>query len=501
MSKIFELIAKDDEEEGCPPLKFDGMKLPFAIFLRKFKDSMEHQGFHEVLRGDAEDVPIRPVAVINRLAGIDVFNPPQPGDGAIADAYVKKKKIWDDKCQRVLGAFKRCLSKEVQDDIREVGTNMNVATRENILALIEATRMEHGSYKDGQAQLNYDQMRTIPTFKDVASTKAGLKRMSELIEEREGWNNAPELWTDSQKKQFLLNKMKDWPAIDFIHSTCDNDPLITYAQCKLHLTRKIKKIQDVDLVTSRLSRELATKASPLYSHLAHEMNQDKDMIYYADSSNSSMLHQLHSNTVSQVQPLATRDSGVRKRLICYNCGQFDHFANKCLAPFCSRCWNDGLEHNHPVQQCPVVRLRNSTRAPVQQSFLQPQLQQSTRVAQKRSIQQLAPLPIGPLLKQPSREPGAILQPRSMSIQPRMSGYPPRGTGLSQPSSVVVPQLQRRYVGNVIDIMAEVEHYGEDPNDPVVLQALMGAIQTQLSYSNPETPVDIPEDVDWDPNQS
>jgi len=226
MSKIFELIAKDDEVEGSPSLKFDGVTLPFAIFLRRFKDSMEHQGFHEVLRDDIEDLPIRPIAVLNRLAGTDLRNPPQPGDGAIADAYIKKKKAWDDKCQRVLGAFKRCLSKEVQDDVRETGANMTIATRENIFALIAATRVEYGSYKDGQAQLNYDQMRTISSFKDVASTKAGLRSMSELIEERDGWNNAPEIWTDIQKRQFLLNKMMDWPAIDFIHSTCENDPTL-----------------------------------------------------------------------------------------------------------------------------------------------------------------------------------------------------------------------------------------------------------------------------------
>jgi len=103
MSKIFELIAKDDEIDGCPSLKFDGVTMPFAIFLRRFKESMEHQGFHEVLRDDVEDVPIRPNAVLNRLAGLDRYNPPQPGDGAIADAYEKKKKAWGDKCQRVLG--------------------------------------------------------------------------------------------------------------------------------------------------------------------------------------------------------------------------------------------------------------------------------------------------------------------------------------------------------------------------------------------------------------
>jgi len=57
------------------------------------------------------------------------------------------------------------------------------------------------------------------------------------------------------------------------------------------------------------------------------------------------------------------------------------------------------------------------------------------------------------------------------------------------------------MGNVADIMAEVEHYGEDPNDPAVLQAMMGAIQAQMSHLNQESSSDIPEDVDWDPNQS
>ena len=483
MNKFFELVAKDDEKEDGSPLKFDGVSMPFAIFLRKFKESMENQGFHEVFRGDNDDIPIRPIAVFHRLAGNDFYNPPQPGDQDIADAYENKKRIWDQKCQRVLGAFKRCLSKEVQEEIRDAGTDMTTVSKENILALIEATRAEYGSYKDGQAQLNYDLMRTIPSFKDVASTKSGLRKMSELIEEREGWRNAPELWTDNQKRQFLLNKMKDWPAIDFIHSTCDNDPQLTYGQCKLLLTRKIKKIQDAELVTSRLSREMANKASPLYSHSAQEVDQD--------SLNSSISGQLTGNSINQFNPVSYRNNNNRKRLKCYNCGVFDHFASECTASFCSRCWNDGLEYHHTVQKCPIYKVRNQTRAVMQTSQVQPQLQQSGQSSQKRSIQQAY------------SESVPQLQSRKMTLQPRVSNYPPRGTGVvdGQGSRGVGPSPQRRYTGSVADILAEVEHYDDDINQREVLQALMGAIQGQLSSSNEEITDDLPEDKDWSPNQS
>jgi hypothetical protein len=49
-------------------------------------------------------------------------------------------------------------------------------------------------------------------------------------------------------------------------------------------------------------------------------------------------------------------------------------------------------------------------------------------------------------------------------------------------------------------MSEVEQYNNDPNDPEVLHAMMGAIQAQLAQSE-EPSVNIPEDADWDPNQN
>jgi len=505
MSRIIELIAKDDEGEGCPPLKFDGETSCFAIFLRKFLLSMENQGFHDVLRNDPRDVPVRPNEVYHRLAGLNFYNPPQPGDGVLAEAYEKKDKIWSEKCQRVLGAWKRCLSQEVKDDMRAAGANMGEATRNNILNLIEVVRDEHGVYKDGQAELNYDKMRTIPSFKDVASTKAGLKQMGELIEERDGWGNAPEIWTDNQKRQFLLKKMTDWPAIAFVHSTCERDPNLTYDLCKLELTRKLKKIQDSNLVCSRQAREMAAKASPLYSNLAEaemvkSLSNRQDVVGYSDSTSSansrqqqaimrSSMDQWTTNVGSTANNYNNMSLQRSRRVTCYNCGQFDHMSYDCTAPFCSRCLNAGLPSSHTTNQCKSYKT-SLPRQSQEQLQPQPQPQRSGQVSRKRSAQHLS---------QPLKE-MTVNQPYLQS-KARLVGYPPRGTGpIGQTPRGPTPQLPRRYLGNVADIMSEVEQNGDDPDDPDVLHAMMGAIQTQLAQSE-EPLVDIPEDADWDPNQN
>ena len=507
MSRILELIAKDDEEEGCPPLKFDGETSCFAIFLRKFLLSMENQGFHDVLRNDPRDLPIRPNDVYHRLAGLDFYNPPQPGDGALADAYEKKDKIWSEKCQRVLGAWKRCLSKEIKDDIRAAGANMGEASRNNILDLIEAVRAEHGVYKDGQAELNYDKMRTIPVFKDVASTKAGLKAMGDLIEERDGWGNAPEMWTDNQKCQFLLKKMTDWPAIAFVHATCERDPNLTYDQCKLELTRKLKKIQDANLVCSRQAREMAAKASPLYSNLAEAemmkyLENNQDVKWRSDSPSSinsikqptiirSSMDQWMTNMGSAVNSNNNNITLQRsRRITCYNCGQYDHMSYECKAPFCSRCLNSGLPYSHTTHQCTSFKIPISRQLPQQHLQPLPQPQRSGQVSRKRSAQHLAQTQNEMIVDQP------YLQKIS-----RLVGYPPRGTGpITQTPVGHKPQLSRQYVGNIVEIMSEVEQNGDNFNDPDVLHAMMGAIQAQLVQSV-EPLLDIPEDVDWDPNQN
>lgn len=503
MSKIFELIAKDDEEEGCPPLKFDGIKSCFAIFLRKFLLSMENQGFHEVLRNNARDIPIRPDEVMDRLDGLDFDNPPQPGDAAIADAYEKKEKIWSEKCQRVLGAWKRCLSVEILDDIRAGGANLGEASRDNIVNLIEAVRLEYGVYKDGQAQLNYDKMRTIAPFKDVASTRAGLKQMTELIEERDGWHNVNEAWTDNQKRQFLLNKMKDWPEIAFVHSLCDRDPNLTYAQCKLELTQKVRKIQDANLVCSRQAQEMAAKASTLYSNLAgtgmsqaanHNMDGYADSLASSSSSQQpnmmrSSMDQWMTNVGSAMNQYSNTSVSRTRRITCFNCGLYDHMSYECTAPFCSRCLNAGLPSNHTSYQCSAYNVP-FPRQSQQQLQPQPQPQRSVQGTRKRALQQLPQQQSGTVAKQPYRQP-----------QPRLVGYPPRGTGpIAQNPRGPTPQPPRKYVGNVADIMYEVEQNGDDPNDPTVLHAMMGAIQAQLALAE-EPPVDIPEDADWDPNQN
>ena len=103
----------------------------------------------------------------------------------------------------VLVAFKEALSQSVQTYFRSITEHYELATRENILRLIQLVRVRYGGYSVSKAQFNYDAMRTIPAFTSVASADNGLRMMDELVEQRIGWGNANEVFTDGQIRFFF----------------------------------------------------------------------------------------------------------------------------------------------------------------------------------------------------------------------------------------------------------------------------------------------------------
>jgi len=60
---------------------------------------------------------------------------------------------------------------------------------------------------------------------------------------------------------------------------------------------------------------------------------------------------------------------------------------------------------------------------------------------------------------------------------RLVEYSPRWTGpIAQTPRGPTLQLPRIYLGNVVDIMSEVEQKGDVPDDPDVLHAMMGRLR-------------------------
>ena len=132
-------------------------------------------GLGKVLRNDILDIPRRPNEAINRVFGVEGWDPPQPEDRREIDEFERKNEKWEAMCEKVLFVYKRALSSGVKEFLRGTNVDMDLATRANIFLIIETTRLRYGGYSAEKAELNFFAMKTIPIFQFVTTASMGLK--------------------------------------------------------------------------------------------------------------------------------------------------------------------------------------------------------------------------------------------------------------------------------------------------------------------------------------
>ena len=474
MSNFYDgyLIAKDDEGKV---LIFAGGNC-FARFLRLFLSFLCSNSLGKVLRDDPLDIPVRPVAAIARLNGTDPYHPPQPGDAKLVSDYRKESDRWDIMCDKVLGIFKRALVSGIRLFLQGAVENFDLATRVNIWLIINATRARYGAYSEAKAQINFHAMSTIPVFRCVASTTAGLKKMAELVEERTGWGSLHEIWTDGQMRSFFLSKIRDWAAVSFVVGTIDAAPAMTYAECKDLFMITVDRLENAGYAESTMARELASRANPLFAQqaeMAREMGPRDDIGWYSDAHN---------------QPPAEGLYGAAAKLrSCFNCREEGHFASECQQLWCYLCkmeWinmrQSGYHHN---SACPVRNsMARKRSAPVSEfpKLMPPWKQQkgsdpgrgqtfSSGVVANRSYAGRGTAPWPPT--------------GGRGLHQQRSAYPSRGTG--PPAAIA----------NAVDVNAHLEgdsaSHEDDGNDRAdAWMAYALSLQTGSVQS-------LPEDSDWD----
>lgn len=470
-------------------LMFTGTE-SFTQHMKDFTAAMNRAGHGEILQENDDGRPMRPDdAYARRANGIQ-----QHGDTREISEYVRAKKVADTSAEIVLASFKITLGSSVISHLSTVLPDLELATKDNVWDIIDEVRLRFGGWTPARGNRNYHEMEMIPIFLSIQKVESGLLSMKALVNERAGWNDPRQLYDDTHYREWLESRIQDWSELHFLKNNIASHPAWTYTDCKVQLLQVVKGMQEQQ-------NKLALQREQFQSMQAMQasINQDSSSVSHQPAMIQSSSNQwMASPGVSIDQQHATTNvvaTGIGSTFVCYNCGQAGHYLFQCQELFHSRCYNNNLPYDHSVQQCTKYKSypprQYRTSSPSQRTQSPSTLQGS----QKRTYQQTTQS--APPTKQQYRGPGVPPVPPV-----RSTGYPPRGTGPpAQTSSGSHPCVQPprgRFTGSCVDIMAEVDANGEDPDAPEVLQAMFTALQAQMAQAEVAS-IGIPEDADWNPS--
>ena len=446
------IIAKDRKNKI---LRFTGIEDWYDV-LKEFRECMSRNNHAGVLSENDYDEPVEPVAALNRLRNTSRV-PPLPTDQRDKTDFVKAMKSWTSSCTAVLCSLINILSIEVSSRLEATDIDLTRATRQNIYRIIDWLNQEYGGWSDARGTRNYDEMLRIPNFTSIETTNEGFRKLKLLTDERNGWRDPNQRYTDAFYKNWLLLRMEDWPKLDFERNLIQGAPHMPFAAAKVRVLAVIKAVQDkIYLSNSRqYTSEKVTDVQP---------NIDMDSI--AQNFQSNMIQRTTSP-----RPSIQANTWTERR--CYNCGLTTHSQHQCNEPWCSRCkqtWASIKDANyHRPHQCPTVQTSNTTAAkPTMQTHKRP-LESGTQGYQTT--------------QRPMKQPYRPRQP-----------FPPRGTMPPRPLKTTATA----YTTGYDDV---------DYNDIQSLRAFAIRAQSQQHYEDEdeqqhltEQAVMNPQDADWDPDQ-
>ena len=73
--------------------------------------------------------------------------------------------------------------------------------------------VEYGCWSDARGTRNYDEMKRIPSFMNIESTNEGFRKLTLLIDERKGWRDPSQIYSDKFYKNWLTLRMEDGPLL------------------------------------------------------------------------------------------------------------------------------------------------------------------------------------------------------------------------------------------------------------------------------------------------
>jgi len=346
----------------------------FAIHLAAFKARMQVLGHEGVTAVNDDLVPLRPDDAYARLNGLLGWgDQADNNDDRRVDKYKTEMRYWNKSTAFVMWSWLKTMGPKVIQTMDGIIPNLRLATRENWLAVVGATRAHYGGYNPTKGDLNYLAMKSVPDFTDAATTHKGLLTIKLLKEERDRFaDEAAGVYNDTFYIPWLTEHMGKWDKLAQLRYRFSRNTVnqLTYAEMRVELLDELKiieeednrmgsKLQDVymkrmlgqDAVHPKQSMDsidftgnasmmaelqnLRVQVAEMRTEQLRQPSQQQQQAYQFGKPSSRSYRR--SGGQQSRQPIA-RSSYQRReiptkldQIICHNCGGRGHIAHNCTS--------------------------------------------------------------------------------------------------------------------------------------------------------------------------
>ena len=214
-------MAKDDQGNI---LAYDGTT-DLAEFVQWFDQFCEARGLGGVVSRINYEQPVPPLDSIGRIAmGI----PTERDPGNVA-TFHKANAHFLTKCQQVLVLLKAAVSSSIR--MQWQGTHneaYRIGNRDNLERLRAELYRKYGGWTDAKGQLNFLAAEALGDIISVDSCDKIFYAFQVLINERNNWNNADELFRPSYYRSWLIKRIAKWELFRRTYLDMKLTPAMTY---------------------------------------------------------------------------------------------------------------------------------------------------------------------------------------------------------------------------------------------------------------------------------
>ena len=316
----------------------DGRQLLFTGFedtnwhIHCFKEDMRDKGFESTVNDDDDLVPRKPFGAYGRRNADPAYpGPPHPEDEDRISKYTSAIGRHNKSNACVVGCFLATCDPTVCQELDTHVHNLRAKTRENFHEICRVLMLLYGQWTSFKGNQNWTAMQEIAMFMDRKSVIDGLRRLTRLRRERDGWTGlmaGSQLYDDTFYRPWLLQRMRNWVKLDWYANSFQSQPLLTFDAMKGQLLAHVKRMHEEDMYLGVTTRP--TLANP--RHIADSTAYSYESTNAAHQQLTGQLHEV-SEQLRAISTVSNRPTVApvkdMSRVVCYNCERTGHISRDC----------------------------------------------------------------------------------------------------------------------------------------------------------------------------